>query len=112
MACEIWYPLAKRISCIAVDASRPEGFWSIVFCVRPPIKTLLSDAASRLVIPLASDDGLPILIVQLIDQDLCVLQIGGIEAFGEPVVDFGEHRARLIAAIGVAQQSCEAGCRS
>ena len=41
---------------------------------------------------------------QFVEQGLGVLQIGSVEALGEPVVDFGEHRARLIAAVGVAQQ--------
>ena len=34
---------------------------------------------------------------QLVEQRLGVFQVGGVEAFGEPVVDFGEHRARLVA---------------
>src|ERR1700730_13283189 len=34
---------------------------------------------------------------QLIEQRLGVLKIGGIEAFGEPAVDFGEHRPRFVA---------------
>jgi len=34
---------------------------------------------------------------QLIQQRLGLFQIGGIEAFGEPIVDFGEQRVRLIA---------------
>ena len=33
---------------------------------------------------------------QLVEQRLGVLQISSIEALGEPVVDFGEHRARFI----------------
>src|SRR5215467_3709523 len=49
------------------------------------------------------------LLIQLIQQSLGVLQVGSVEALGEPVVDFGELRARLIAAIGVAQQPSEAG---
>src|SRR5262249_15774868 len=32
---------------------------------------------------------------QLLEERLGVLQIGGVEALGEPVVDFGEHRAGL-----------------
>ena len=35
---------------------------------------------------------------QFIEQRLGVLQVGGVEALGEPAVDFGEHRARLVAA--------------
>ena len=44
------------------------------------------------------------LVAQLIQQRLGLLQVGGVEAFGEPVVDFRQHRARLVATIGVAQQ--------
>jgi hypothetical protein len=40
---------------------------------------------------------------QLLEQLLGVLQVGGVEALAEPVVDVGERRARLIAAVGVAQ---------
>jgi len=35
---------------------------------------------------------------QLLEQCLGVLQIGGIEALGEPAVDLGEPRARLLRA--------------
>ena len=34
---------------------------------------------------------------QLVEQCLGVLEIGGVEALGEPTVDFGEHRARFVA---------------
>jgi hypothetical protein len=37
------------------------------------------------------------LLAQLIEQRLGVFQIGGVEALGEPAVDFGEHRARFVA---------------
>jgi hypothetical protein len=33
---------------------------------------------------------------QLVEICLGVFQIGGVEALGEPVIDVGEHRARLI----------------
>jgi hypothetical protein len=36
-------------------------------------------------------------IAQLLEQRPGVFQVGGVEAFGEPVVDVGEHRARLVA---------------
>src|SRR5262249_43794693 len=49
---------------------------------------------------------------QLIQQGFGVLQVGGVEAFGEPFVDFAEHAARLVPAISVAQQSREAGGRA
>ena len=34
------------------------------------------------------------LCAQLLEQCLRVLHVGGVEALGEPAVDFGEHRAR------------------
>ena len=36
------------------------------------------------------------LVRQFLEQRLGVLEIGGVEAFGEPVVDIGEHRACLV----------------
>ena len=36
------------------------------------------------------------LIAQLVQQRLGVFQIGSVEPFREPVVDFGEHRVRFI----------------
>jgi hypothetical protein len=42
---------------------------------------------------------------QFVEQGFGIFQVGGVEAFGEPVEDFGEHRARFIAAVGVAKQS-------
>src|ERR1700730_14845717 len=49
---------------------------------------------------------------QVIEQRLCVLQVGGVEAFGEPAVDVGEHSARLIAITLLAEQPCEADSRA
>src|SRR5215469_7329625 len=49
---------------------------------------------------------------QFVEQRLGVLQVGGVEAFGEPVVDLAEHRARLLAAIGVAKKSRECSGRA
>src|SRR5215472_5178426 len=46
---------------------------------------------------------------QLLEQRLGVLQVGGVEALGEPVVDVGEHLAPLVAAIRITQQPAEAG---
>jgi hypothetical protein len=46
---------------------------------------------------------------QLVEQRLGVLQVGGIEAFGEPVVDAGEHRAGFVATPLRGKQPCEAG---
>jgi hypothetical protein len=33
---------------------------------------------------------------QLLEQRLGFFQVGGVEAFGEPAVDFGEHSSRFI----------------
>src|SRR5208337_1282989 len=49
---------------------------------------------------------------EFVQQRLGVLQVGGVEALGEPVVDLGEHRAGFVATIRVAQQSCEADRRA
>src|SRR6516225_6240762 len=40
------------------------------------------------------------LYAQLIEQRLGIFQIGGIEALSQPVVDFTEHHARLVATVG------------
>src|SRR5271156_3721560 len=53
-----------------------------------------------------------ILMSQLVEQRLGVFQVGGVEAFGEPVVDVGEHRARLISLALVCEQSREARRRA
>ena len=37
------------------------------------------------------------LLAQFVEQRLGVFQVGGLEALGEPVVDVGENRARLVA---------------
>ena len=34
---------------------------------------------------------------QLVEQRFGVLQVGGVEALGEPAIDFREHRARFVA---------------
>src|SRR6266851_2169433 len=34
---------------------------------------------------------------EFVEQRLGVLQIGGVEALGEPAIDLGEHRSRFIA---------------
>src|SRR5215472_1722778 len=49
---------------------------------------------------------------QLVEQRLSLFQIGGVEAFGETVVDFGEHRARLITTALRGEQACKAGARA
>src|SRR5215472_2472748 len=48
------------------------------------------------------------LLAQLIEQRLGLLEIGSVEAFGEPVVDFGEHRTRFIPLPLLRQQAREA----
>jgi len=42
---------------------------------------------------------------QLVEQHFRLLEVGGIEAFGEPVVNFLEHRARLIATVLLREHS-------
>jgi hypothetical protein len=49
---------------------------------------------------------------ELNEQCLGVLQVGGVEAFGEPVVDVGEHRTRVIAAPLLREQASEAHGRA
>jgi len=46
---------------------------------------------------------------ELVEQSLCVLEVGGVEALGEPAVDVREHRAPLVAAAGVTEESREPG---
>src|SRR6266849_3548014 len=48
-----------------------------------------------------------ILCSQLVEQRLGISQVGGVEAFGEPAVDFGEHRARLVATTLLCEQPRE-----
>src|SRR5208282_5818125 len=49
---------------------------------------------------------------EFVQQRLRVLQIRGVEALGEPVVDFGEHRVSFVALALLGEQSCEAGRRA
>src|SRR5208337_3093072 len=51
-------------------------------------------------------------ITQFLQQRPGVFEIGGVEALGEPVVDVGEHRARIVAAVGTHQHSRERGGRA
>jgi hypothetical protein len=44
----------------------------------------------------------------LIEQRVGVLQVGSVETLSEPVVDFGEHRARLLAATGAIEETGKA----
>ena len=48
-----------------------------------------------------------ILIAQLIEQRLGVLQVGGVEALGEAVVDVGEQRTCLVKTILLREQARE-----
>ena len=41
----------------------------------------------------------------MVEQRLGVFQVLGIEALGEPAVDFGKHRARFVAATGTSKQA-------
>ena len=50
--------------------------------------------------------------VQFVEQCLRLFQVCGVEALGEPPVDFREHRARLIATIRIALQPREAHRRA
>ena len=43
------------------------------------------------------------LAAQLVQQRLGVLQVGGVEALGEPVVDLGEHSGGLVALASLRQ---------
>jgi hypothetical protein len=52
------------------------------------------------------------LIGQLVEQSLGVFEVGGVEAFGEPTVDCGEHRPRLLATTLRHEQSREADSRT
>ena len=42
------------------------------------------------------------LAAQFCEQGFCVFQVGGVQAFGELIVDFGERGAGLVSTIGVA----------
>ena len=57
-------------------------------------------------------DNLPYRSGQLIEQSLRLLQILGVETFGEPVVDWGEQLIRLVALALALPQSREAGRRA
>jgi hypothetical protein len=37
-------------------------------------------------------------VTQLVQESFHLLEVRGVEAFAEPVVDFGEHRVRCLAA--------------
>src|SRR5260370_25442812 len=47
-------------------------------------------------------------VTQLIEQRLGVLEVGGVKALGEPAVDFGKHRASLVATALLREQPGEA----
>ena len=52
------------------------------------------------------------LVTQLVEDGFGLPEVGGVEAFGKPVVKFREHRARLIATAAIAQWAGEAGRRT
>ena len=49
--------------------------------------------------------------MQLVEQGLGVLQVWGVKAFGEPVVDFGKHRPRLVSTSSIARLLAKQGKR-
>jgi hypothetical protein len=49
---------------------------------------------------------------QLVQQRLGVLEVGSVEALGEPVVDLGKHRVRLFAMPLFREEPCEANGRA
>jgi hypothetical protein len=51
-------------------------------------------------------------VIQFVQQCLGVLQVGGVEAFSEPVVEFGEHFASFVATAVSRQQPGEAHGRA
>ena len=51
-----------------------------------------------------------LLFVKLVEQCLGILQVGGIEALREPVVDAGKYRAGFVAAAFPREQPREARC--
>jgi hypothetical protein len=68
-----------------------------------PIAPALSDSA-----PCPSRE----LSCQLIEEPLRVFQIGGVQAFVEPVVDFDKHGARYVVTAGIPKQPRKADRRS
>jgi len=70
-----------------------------VFLRQPPVARHLA-AGSKFYI-------LKLLLIQLVEQRLGVLQVCGVEAFGEPVVDLREHLSGFVAPIRITQQACE-----
>ena len=52
------------------------------------------------------------LFAQLIEQCRGILEVGGVETFSEPAVNFGEHRPRFIAIPLLDQRSRQARCRT
>jgi hypothetical protein len=44
---------------------------------------------------------------ELVEQRLGVLQVGGVEALGERIVNVGEYHDRFVTTVGIAEQSCE-----
>jgi hypothetical protein len=83
---------------------------TLSFCVPPNVlhrlpaigtRAISAEFATFRIIASAFQTGhwLPALLVgEFVEQCFRVFEVGGVEALGEPVVDVGEHRARLIAA--------------
>jgi hypothetical protein len=49
------------------------------------------------------------LVRQVVEEGFGGFEVGGVETFGEPVVDVGEHRARFVATALQREQASEAG---
>lgn len=51
-------------------------------------------------------------LVQFVEQSLRFFQVFGVEPLSELAIDLGEHRSRLVATAGIAEQAGEAGGRA
>src|SRR5208283_5554001 len=85
---------------------------SVNISVTVPACIIVAPARGQLIVsPLRSSHqavGSYSLVFQVLEQRLRVLQVGGVEALGEPVVDFGQHRARLVALALLVEEPREA----
>jgi hypothetical protein len=66
------------------------GVWVIHLTTPSPVEVASRAAAS----PAPRGASRRVLVAQLLDQRLGVLQVGGVEALGEPAADLGKHRAQ------------------
>src|SRR5579862_2561502 len=88
-ACEVVRPLSGASLEATLRPAFDPGFFTswVILCLRRSIA----------------------LCVQFLKKRPGIYQVSGVETFSEPSVDFGEQRARLIAAIQVSQQARKAG---